>query len=66
MADLFEGIVLPNSGPCPLCDAPYELQRKWNGGNPMLIAFPTCTCEEDIREREVDEMMSRRFGALPI
>ena len=42
---------------CPACGAPYEPRMKWNGGNPTMIDFPTCTCEEEKTERRLDEML---------
>lgn len=42
---------------CPECGAPYEYQKKWNSGNPAMIEFPTCTCEEENTERRLDEML---------
>jgi hypothetical protein len=52
-----------STGPCPHCGKPYRVHRKWNGGDLALVLLPTCTCEEDLREKEVDDLMSRRFGS---
>lgn len=45
---------------CPICGAPYELKRKWNGGNPAMFYFSTCTCEEDELFERLDDILARR------
>ena len=42
---------------CAECEAPYELLRKFNGGNPMTVELPTCHCEEE----RFFEKIKRRF-----
>ena len=33
---------------CIFCGAEFDPPVvKWNGGNPVEISFPSCTCEED-------------------
>jgi hypothetical protein len=45
---------------CPDCGSPYALQMKFNSGDPMEIEFPTCTCEEEKMEEEIDAFLERR------
>ena len=45
---------------CRICGAPYELKRKWNGGNPAMFYFSTCTCEEDELFDRLDDILARR------
>lgn len=45
---------------CETCGAFEEPKMKWNSGNPMEIMFPTCTCQEDATNAELD----RRWGKL--
>lgn len=40
---------------CPTCGKAYEPKTKWNGGDPRVFWFPTCTCEEDATEKWLDE-----------
>lgn len=44
---------------CETCGAPFELQRKFDGGRGTLVAYPTCTCEEDATDAEVEELIRR-------
>lgn len=50
---------------CSICGAPYELKRKWNGGNPGMFYFSTCTCEEDELFERLDDILARRDDIRP-
>lgn len=45
---------------CSICRTPYlRPVKKFNGGNPVWVSYPACTCEEDKLEAEVAERFAR-------
>lgn len=45
---------------CPKCRAEYlPPVKKFNGGNPIWVSYPSCVCAEERLEADIERRLSR-------